>query len=224
MDRKHQKSTLVKTSLSDQLIKIILEKINVAHYPPGSRIDIEELKKEFGVSHIPIRDALHKLSEQGLVTIIPRVGYFSVRFTPDEIEDLFEVRTLLELSSISKGIKRINKEALESLKKEYSSIKKLSNTKNIDIQRFFDLSEILHKEIIIQCSNSPLIENIYTGLINKIRISSRIVYLPKEDIDEHLLIIQSLIEEDAVSAKKHLKNHLYAAKNRALKEVILAQG
>ena len=218
------KLALVKTSLSDQLIKIILERINVSHYPPGSRIDIEELKKEFGVSHIPIRDALHKLSEQGLVTIKPRVGYFSVRFKPEEIEDLFEVRTLLELSSIGKGIKRINKEALESLKREYLELKKLSNTKNIDVQRFFDLSEILHKDIIIQCSDSPLIENIYTGLINKIRISSRIVYLPKDDIDEHLLIIQSLIEENAVSARRHLKDHLNAAKNRALKEVSSALG
>jgi DNA-binding GntR family transcriptional regulator len=220
MLQRKAKSILVKSSLSDQLIKIILDKITFMNYPPGSRIDIEELKREFGISHIPIRDALHKLSEQGLVKIIPRVGYFTVEFSREELEDLFEVRILLELSSLAKGIKRIDKKLLDSLRSEYIGLKNNLHVRTIDVEHFFELSEILHKEVIIKCSDSPLIEKIYQGLINKIRISSRLVYLPDEDINEHLSIIESLIQNDLVSAKKLLRSHLIAVKNRALTEIL----
>ena len=220
MLKRKGKSTLNKSSLSEQLIKIILDRITFLNYSSGTRIDIEELKKEFGISHIPIRDALHKLSEQGLVTIIPRVGYFTVEFSREELEEIFEVRTLLELASLGQGIKGVDRDLLTSLKREYLYLKDTLDVQNIDVERFFELSEIFHKNIIIGCSNSSIMENIYKGLINKIRISSRIVYLPNEDIEEHLAIIDSLIDDDLASAKKLLRSHLSAVKNRALKEYL----
>ena len=218
MNQKQQNSTLVKASLSEQLIKILMDKMTLENYTPGSRIDIEELKREFGVSHIPIRDALHKLGEQGLVTIVPRVGYFTARFSREEVEDVFDVRTLLELSAIGKGIKAVDKKILASLKEEYTALREDSSGKSGDVRRFYELSEILHKDVIIKCARSPLIENIYTGLINKIRVSSRMAYLPNDDIDEHLELIRYLIDGDAAAAKKRLKAHLEAVKKRALRE------
>jgi DNA-binding GntR family transcriptional regulator len=48
---------------------------------PGERLDLEELSTSFGTSITPVRDALQMLSQEGLVTIKPRSGYFVVYIT-----------------------------------------------------------------------------------------------------------------------------------------------
>jgi DNA-binding GntR family transcriptional regulator len=211
---------LVTTPLSIQFTQILLDKITDLSFPPGTRIDIEKLKKEYGVSHIPIRDALHKLSEQGLVTIVPRIGYFTVQFTPVEIRDLFRVRELLELSAISRNVKKMDKELLLYLEGEYTAWKKKPPDEVADTLRFYELSEMLHRDAIIKNAGSPLIESIYTSLLNKIRVATRILLSrlspPREDIDEHLKIIRALLDENRAEAKKALKQHLIAVQKRTI--------
>ena len=55
--------------------------ISVGHRKPGSRLDQEALAESYGTSVTPVRDALQMLSQEGLVTIKPRSGYFVTHVT-----------------------------------------------------------------------------------------------------------------------------------------------
>ena len=63
---------------------------------PGAKLTLNELAKQFNVSMIPVREALNRLSAQGLITRKPNVGTFVVRLTMREMEEILEVRIPLE--------------------------------------------------------------------------------------------------------------------------------
>ena len=59
------------------------------HYPPGTRISIEEVKAEYGVSKQPVMDALRRLEAIGLVNIVPQSGCRVATYSASEVADFF---------------------------------------------------------------------------------------------------------------------------------------
>ncbi|WP_207933654.1 GntR family transcriptional regulator [Actinomadura sp. GC306] len=76
-----------------RLGKVVLDEIKErllsGHYPVGSRISIEEVKAEFGVSKQPVMDALRRLEAIGIVEIIPQSGCRVAEYSMREIRDFF---------------------------------------------------------------------------------------------------------------------------------------
>jgi DNA-binding GntR family transcriptional regulator len=65
-------------------------------FEAGQPLRQEELARQLGVSRLPVREALNRLATEGLVELKPRRGFFVVSLNPDEIEDIFDMRALLE--------------------------------------------------------------------------------------------------------------------------------
>lgn len=63
---------------------------------PGSRVREEEVAETFGVSRTPVREALRRLSSNGLIELVPNRGAEVVRWATDDVEELFDLRCLLE--------------------------------------------------------------------------------------------------------------------------------
>ena len=63
---------------------------------PGSRLREEEIAESFGVSRTPVREALRRLSSDGLVVLVPNRGAEVVRWAAEDVEELFDLRSLLE--------------------------------------------------------------------------------------------------------------------------------
>jgi DNA-binding GntR family transcriptional regulator len=62
----------------------------------GQPMRQEEIARQLGVSRLPVREALNRLATEGLVELKPRRGFFVTSLDTDEIEDIFDMRTLLE--------------------------------------------------------------------------------------------------------------------------------
>jgi len=65
-------------------------------FNPGERLTEEHLAKELGISRTPIREALHKLESEGLIKPLATRGFVASQDSKDEIEELFEIRAVLE--------------------------------------------------------------------------------------------------------------------------------
>lgn len=74
--------------------------------PPGTVIPLREVAELFGVSHIPVREALATLIGEGLVTHAPRVGYTVARLTATELREIYVVRQTLESASLAAAATR----------------------------------------------------------------------------------------------------------------------
>lgn len=84
---------------------------------PGSRLIERDLAAEFGVSRVPVRDALKALEAEGLVTLRPRTWAVVREFTPADMADLDEVRSVLEPLAFRLAAQRHRRDGLEALRR-----------------------------------------------------------------------------------------------------------
>jgi DNA-binding GntR family transcriptional regulator len=75
--------------------------------PAGQPLRQEDLASRFGVSRLPVRDALVRLEAQGLVEVFPNRGAFVIALSADEVREVFEMRILLEGDMIERAVPRM---------------------------------------------------------------------------------------------------------------------
>jgi DNA-binding GntR family transcriptional regulator len=100
----------------NQIYAALRSEIIIGHRKPGERLVIDDLKDRFGTSVTPVRDALHMLNQEGLVTIKPRSGYFITRITLKELRDMLELREILEAAAAERAAAAITDAQLDALK------------------------------------------------------------------------------------------------------------
>ena len=83
-------------SLKDRAYRIIRQNIIRCAFPPGCLLNEKELVEKIGVSRTPIREALSLLAQEQMVTIVPQRGSFVTEITPKSINDVYQVREMLE--------------------------------------------------------------------------------------------------------------------------------
>jgi len=71
---------------------------------PGAPLRQEELASRFGVSRLPVRDALVRLESQGLVEVFPNRGAFVLSLSADEVREIYDLRILLEGDAIERAV------------------------------------------------------------------------------------------------------------------------
>ena len=76
--------------------EVLLERILLGEYPPGTNLVEQEIAQELGVSRTPVREAMLRLKQEGLVKIIPRGGSFVAEASLRLIREVTEVRLVLE--------------------------------------------------------------------------------------------------------------------------------
>jgi DNA-binding GntR family transcriptional regulator len=104
------------TTSVDHATTIIRNAIILGQYEPGARIKVADVTQRFGLSAMPVREALRKLEGEGIVTIAPNRGATVRSVDRKFIEDTFEVRTTLEIMILKRCIARMTFEKLDHLK------------------------------------------------------------------------------------------------------------
>jgi len=109
---------------------------------PGTRIDQAELAKRFGVSIVPIREALARLQSVGLVEIVPHRGVFVTRVAADELVDIYTVREVLEEQAARIAAAKLTEADLEALSRISAAM--ASAVKARDHERLLACNRELH--------------------------------------------------------------------------------
>lgn len=92
---------LVAASLVDLAVDRLRHEVLSGVLPPGTRLVEEQVRKRFGISRAPLREALRRLSEQGLVEHLPRRGVRVAALSRRDVEELFDVRDVLERHAVA---------------------------------------------------------------------------------------------------------------------------
>jgi len=96
-----------RTTLAAATLHAIRERILSGAYPEGEPLRQDAIAAELGVSRIPVREALRQLEAEGLVTFNPHRGAVASSFSIDEIEELFELRALIEGDLMQRAVPRL---------------------------------------------------------------------------------------------------------------------
>ena len=91
-------------TLSELAYESIKAQILSCKIRPGERINIDQYSENLGVSTTPVREALSKLQQEGLVQYIPRTGWKTSRISKQEFRKLQEVKSLLEITLAERAL------------------------------------------------------------------------------------------------------------------------
>jgi DNA-binding GntR family transcriptional regulator len=204
-------------SIGDRVYDALLSRLISLRIPPGSRIAIDALVREFGVSQTPIRAALIRLESEGLVQKVHNVGYSAAPMpTRRHFEDMFDMRLLLEPYMAFRAAGRITPETrneLEALARAMTDLTR-SDAK-LAYGKFALLDAKFHACIASQSENDLAAEALnrlyaHTHMF-RLRFHSQVT---EEAILEHAQILAALSGGDADGARSAMIDHISASRAR----------
>lgn len=198
---------LNKESLANQIRKELRKRIVNLEIKQGEKIIVTEFEEEFGVSRAPVREALRSLVDQGLVEVRPRVGYFAIQLTQKQIKDICEMRKLLETHALDKSIYQIPISRLEVIKDSSIQLRKDHLSHQELRKRFDETDEELHTTIIEEVYND-LLKDFTERIHNLISLTRHLNERIVTAIDEHVRLIDAIMDDDLGRAKYTLREHL----------------
>jgi len=206
---------MLNTSLVDYIYKLEKEKIVNLEYKLGQKITLKEKSEEYDVSITPIIQVLNNLVKDELISKKSRKGYYIKTINRKELEDLYDVREIIEVESL-KMFKRINREELEILltkaKELQKNVNELSDKKP---KEYCDFEKIFHL-FIVHNSNNQFLIKWYESIFPLIQISQSLGSLYKKAMEEHIKIINILLVNNIRDAIKELRVHIENCKQSGI--------
>ncbi len=109
-------SLLDTSSLAEKVYERLLTAITRREFTGGLNLEVDKLAEKFGVSRTPIQGALARLADLGIVEIRPRRGTFVKRLTDEDFHEIFELREIIEIYAVKKGVRSATDGELAVLK------------------------------------------------------------------------------------------------------------
>lgn len=192
---------------AEVIAKSLEEKIYAAELSPGQQLVQESIARMFGVSRVPVRDALQILINMGLAVNMPRKGVFVRRLSKKNLGELFEVRKILEGAAIRLAVICITPEILKTLGDIVGEQQKALKDQNVNLNEKLDAE--FHSTIFRTLENGILIDLITANWarIKQARCTSTVtpehgVKWIAESIQRHKRLLAALEKKDAEIAYK----------------------
>lgn len=177
-------------------------------FPPGSRLNEVHLAEMFDVSRGPLREALRKLSNEGLVEIVPHRGAFVPALSLAEVRHLYEYREALEVMVVRLVCERASDEDLAKLRSLLNETQQLLES---EPQRGYPEEPDWHRALYQLCGN-PLLVTQLTELHTKVRLarsqSSRHHQRAEEAYYEHKTLLEAVLARDVGGAQRAMSEHM----------------
>jgi DNA-binding GntR family transcriptional regulator len=175
-------------------------------FRPNEKLNQADLAERFNVSRIPTREALRTLEAEGLVKFYPRRGAVVATMSPEEIEEVYEIRILLEINAAQRALKRMKDSELHEIREIQ---KRMTETAELD--RWVGLNDLFHQAIYKPSGWTRLVSVI--EMLRNLTTPYVRMYVSDQfdrhaaDI-EHAEIVAALESSDAVGLKAVLRRHL----------------
>ena len=181
---------------------------------PQSTILVEaRLAAQIGISRTPMREALHFLEKEGLLEALPRVGYRVRKMEWTEIEEICEVRKVVEALGAKWAVERIQPEQLDAMEENLGTCE--AKYRSGDTEGFVDLDAQFH-EILARASGSQRLVTLIQSLRADM-IRYRIQSLHRAEsisiaLAGHRRILQCIKDRDKAAVEKAILEHLEDSK------------
>ncbi|MBM4305324.1 MAG: GntR family transcriptional regulator [Deltaproteobacteria bacterium] len=177
--------------------------------PTNERLVEGQLALQLGTSRTPIREALHKLELENLVSSIPRVGYIVKGLSEEDINDICEIRSVIEGLAVRRAISQITEKNLERLRKN------IEQSQQAILQERLEKMVVLDTEfhdILCHSSGSKRIHELSQSLreyMFKFRVEClRTPAIASKAVIAHERIYRAICERDLIQAQKSVDDHL----------------
>jgi len=199
---------LLHESLGERVYRTVRDLILSQVFPPGSKLNVEQICRDLGVSRTPVWDTMRRLESEGLVNTVPRHGVFVLNYGVDQIRDLFAVRGALEALVLRQAAQNLEAEARAGLE---ATMKEMERAAAAGLMEQYSRSAIeFHDRVLAAAQNqvlSRLLENVYAQIL-VLRLRS--LYLPERvesSVAEHRELLEAVRAGDAERGERLARAH-----------------
>lgn len=209
-------------NLFDKVYTYLRKEIIANNLKPGSRINYDELSNKLQISKTPLRDAINRLEEDGLIEVKPRSGTFVKNIEMNDVIDVYQVRKALELLALELACERLAKPQIEDMIKEMNQVDE--DIIRGEYDSFFSMDRKFH-QWIIEWSNNKLLMKAMNGIEARVQrltvLTTNNNERPKYSNKQHQEILYYMLQRDIENAKKIMICHIDEAKLFVLKDLNL---
>jgi DNA-binding GntR family transcriptional regulator len=204
---KASRAVSIGASVGAQVYRILREQIIQAELQPGERLSESDVARTLSVSRQPVREAFIKLSEEGLVQVLPQRGTFITRISVASVMDVRFVREAIEADIVRLVAEKHAPENIEELRRQIAEQKTVAHD---DRTAFLRLDERFHYTLASAAGKAfawNVIENVKAQM-------DRVRFLSVDDmqidrlIEQHERIVDGIAAADMTAAEEALRLHL----------------
>ena len=200
----------------DDVHSAIREAILSRRFPPGMRLNVDELAAQLGVSLTPVRSAIQLLAAEGMVDVHSRSGTYVATLSRRDLAETFDIRCALECLAAEKGAESLTEQQIANARRQLEILKRPVRG---DAQRkaHEQANSELH-QIVIDASGNRRLAEIYDSLQAHIAMGrlhrkdqswhSRLA--PEQQ--EHEEIVEAMQKRNPQALSKALRRHIMRAK------------
>ena len=199
--------------LSQKVYRALKTEIIKGSLKPGTKLSEGKIAKQMEVSRTPIREALRELAAEGFVKISPNQGVVVSNASVEDVQEVLQIRGVLEGLAARLATKMINEEEIKELEKYQKRMEYYTNED--DVLAFSEMDAEFHGLILNICGNNRLIQirknlsdQAHRYRIRSLSVPGRLKY----SLKEHQEIVEALKRKNAEQAdrlsQKHIENVL----------------
>lgn len=195
---------------ADRSVAVLRATILDGRLAIGARLNEVHLSKALGISRGPLREALRRLSSEGLVEIVPHRGAFVSSFSPRQLQELYELRIALECHAARLVAEREDRSGVDELAAELDSAARRLDQEDSP----YPPEQDFHGTLLRLADSAELLEaaGSVTARISLARAkSARQPARARAALEEHRGVLAALIAGDADEATRLLRAHLIAS-------------
>jgi DNA-binding GntR family transcriptional regulator len=204
-----------RATLADSTADALRERILAGAFAPGERLVEAEIARQLAISRGPVREALAKLREEGLVRDEPRRGWFVSALTPRDIREIYELRSALEARAAKLAIARGSAVELRDRMAELRAAARAG-----DRERFAALDFEFHSDLT-RLSGNRRLHRVFVQQAGVLRTLLRLEITTQYDslagiLAEHERLLEEILSGDPARAQAACELHLAQARDRVI--------
>lgn len=203
------KSTTTNQTRAERLAGQISNAILEGEFPPGARLDEQQLAGRFGVSRTPVREALRQLATSGLIDLRPRRGALVASVTPDELQTMFAAMAEMEAACARLSALNMTPAEREELRQLQTTMATLA--RGDDPDAYADANQAFHLAIYAGSHNAVLNDftaNLRSRLAPFRRAQFRTMGRLPRSWEEHQTVVEAILAGDAPTAHAAMLRHV----------------
>lgn len=216
---------IIRRSLGADVYTVLWDRILSRSLHPGEKLSDLHLSDELGVSRTPVREALHRLVQDGVVSYHPNRGFYVASFERSDIAEIFDLRAALEALALRRVAASMTPGDFRGAREELDRVGNLIADAEDDEQRheaasaFLAIDQGFHRWLIEGSENKRLI-TIVNGLWAQISVFQRAgTHVPgwmEIALEQHATILDELVAGNIDGAADALEQHIVDMKDRLL--------
>lgn len=217
-----------RSNLGDGVYRHLWQRILDRRLRPGEKLSDLRLSEELGVSRTPVREALQRLVQEGVVTALPNRGFRVSIFSARDVAEIYDLRAALETMALRIAAPRFDHAALEASLNDLNAIERRYAAAGTDVEEldaassFLDLDRGFHRSIVELADNSRLTA-IVEGLWGQIAVFQRAGtfshHWTELAITRHREIIAALLADDLDAALETLRGHILEVRDLVITDL-----